>query len=315
MEKAVTIAGGGLAGLACGIRLLERGWSVELHERQRYPLRKVCGEFLSPAGWARVQALGAEPHLEQSPQPLRSARFYGGPELFADFALDPPAWGLSRAALDQALARRFQTLGGDLREGSEAPLERPGLVLATGRPSDGGSGAWMGWKGYLAAADAPPELDQADLLMLPLPQGYAGLSRIEDGRVSLCLVARTPVRVPELFASHPLLRRVFPSLAHFASIAGFSFVVQPGPGRAGDARRVFPPVVGDGMSQALRGGEALARRLDSGRGAWDLEALLRFKLALGLHHLMLWPRGRAAAVRLCRSRPWLAGRLYHWSRG
>ena len=315
MEKAVTIAGGGLAGLACGIRLRERGWAVTLHERGHYPLRKVCGEFLSPAGWARVQALGVEAFLERPPLPLASARFYGGPELFADFRLDPPAWGLSRAALDQALARRFQALGGDLREGSEAPLGHAGLVLATGRPSDGGPGAWMGWKGYLAAHDAPPELDQADLLMLPLPQGYAGLSRIEDGRVSLCLVARTPVRVPELFASHPLLQRVFPRLAHYASIAGFSFIVRPGDGRIGDARRVFPPVVGDGMSQALRGGEALAARLDGGRGAGDWEAALRFQLALGLHHLMLWPRGRAAAVRLCRARPGLAGRLYHWSRG
>jgi flavin-dependent dehydrogenase len=315
VEKAVTIAGGGLAGLACGIRLLERGWAVTLHERQRYPLRKVCGEFLSPAGWARVQALGAEAHLDRPPLPLRSARFYGGPELSADFSLDPPAWGLSRAALDQALARRFQSLGGDLREGSEAPLDAPGLVLATGRPSDAGAGAWMGWKGYLAAADAPPELDQADLLMLPLPQGYAGLSRVEDGRVSLCLVARTPVRVAELFASHPLLQRVHPALVHHASIAGFSFTVRPGSGRIGDAHRVFPPVVGDGMSQALRGGEALAQRLDQGRGSWDWEAALRFQLALGLHQLMLWPGGRAAVVRLCKSRPWLAGRLYHWSRG
>ena len=315
MEKAVTIAGGGLAGLACGIRLLERGWSVTLHERQRYPLRKVCGEFLSPAGWARAQALGAESFLERPPLPLRSARFYGGPELYADFSLDPPAWGLSRAALDQSLARRFQGLGGDLREGSEAPPDRPGMVLATGRPSDGGPGAWMGWKGYLAAADAPPELEQADLLMLPLPHGYAGLSRVEDGRVSLCLVARTPVRVPDLFESHPLLRRVFPRLAHYASIAGFGFGVRPGFGRVGDALRVFPPVVGDGMSQALRGGEALAARLDGAGGRLDLEGALRFRLALGLHHLMLWPAGRAAAVRLCRAKPWLAGKLYHWSRG
>jgi len=112
-----------------------------------------------------------------------------------------------------------------------------------------------------------------------------------------------------------LLERVFPRLTHHASIAGFNFTARPGVGVIGDARRVFPPVVGDGMSQALRGGENLAAQWNGGGAAWDWEAALRFQLALGLHHLMLWPRGRSAAVRLCRARPSLAGRLYHWSRG
>lgn len=319
MAAELSIAGGGLAGLACGIRLQERGWQVTVHERQHYPLKKVCGEFLSPLGWRRVVALGAAALLPQAPALLRRARFYGGPQQHVDFALEPPAWGLSRSALDSALAARFRALGGDLREGSEVAAHSqagPGWVLATGRPAVQGPSAWLGWKAYLTPDQAPPELAQADLLMLPLAQGYAGLARIEDGRVSVALVAKAPARLPELLASHPLLAALAPHLVAHAAVAGFAFSAHVAAGypRIGDARRVWPPVVGDGMSQALLAGESLAQRLATGRGGGEAGVALRYRLGLGLHHLMLWPSGRRAAVGLARAWPGLAEMIYRVSR-
>jgi hypothetical protein len=299
VEKTVSIAGGGLAGLARGIRLRQQGLPVRVHEAGHYPLKKVCGEFLSPQGWRRVQALGAAEGL--NPVPLRKARFYAGDADCFDFSLDPPAWGLSRAALDSALARRFQELGGELLEGSR--VDADGLdVDATGRPAARGGEKWMGWKAYLDAGQAPVELDQVDLLMLPVTGGYCGLSRIEDGRVSVCLAARAPVELAALLGSHPLLAPLAPFLKAHAAIANFDFSTKPGTGRLGDARRVWPPVVGDGMSQALAAGEG---------GTTDFQ----FLLAKGLHHLMLSRRARRLAAFCCRLFPSLPSALYRLSRG
>ncbi|MGH7441422.1 MAG: NAD(P)/FAD-dependent oxidoreductase [bacterium] len=315
MDKALSIAGGGLAGLACGIRLRERGWQVTVHERGRYPLKKVCGEFLSPRGWARVVALGAAKHLSALPQPLRSARFYSGTRFHADVSLYPHAFWLSRGALDQAMAARFVELGGELHEGSALDPALPGIVDATGRHSVPAVGAWMAWKGYLPADRAPIELDTVDLLMLPLPKGYAGLSRVEDGRVSVCLTAQGPVRLPLLLDAHPVLRRCSQYLEAHAAIAGFAFTGGPNTRAVGDARRVFPPVVGDGMTQALRSGEARAERL-GGTGKGEEAALeARYRAAKLLHSLMLWPPGRRATVGICALWPGLAQGLYRWSRG
>jgi flavin-dependent dehydrogenase len=315
MEKTLVIAGGGLAGLACGIRLAERGWQVTVHERRRYPLKKVCGEFLSPQGWRRVHALGAAPFLPRLPRELKRARFYSGDKAHFDMALKPSAWGLSRAALDTALADRFRELGGDLREGSELGTLEAGTLDARGRPPDDSTAAWIGWKAYLPAEAAPKELDQVDLLMLPVPGGYCGLARIEDGRVSVGLVAQGNPSLPALCASHPILAGHAADLQAHAAVARFDFRSYAGSGRLGDARRVWPPLLGDGMSQALAAGEATAVALDQGRKLWQPLAAFQFYLARGLHSLMLVPAARRTAVAVIRFMPGLPEGIYRMSRG
>ena len=310
MAKKIVIAGGGPAGLACGIRLKQAGYDVTVHERGNYPLRKVCGEFLSPRGWARFKALGAGRYLDQPPAALRRARFFADDQHFADLRLEPPAFGLSRAALDMALARCFRSLGGDLREGSS--FEGDGAdVDARGRPQEGGN--WLGYKAYL-----PPSaelLGQAgiDLLMLPLSHGYAGIARIEDGRLSVCLIAQAPVSLKELLHSHPLLAGAADHLVQHAAIAGFNLASYPGSQRIGDASRVWPPVVGDGISRAILGGEAKARQIMAGETS-PSEGGLDYRLALGLHQAMLAPGRRRMLLRLCKLWPGLAEAAYRMTR-
>src|SRR4051812_18021058 len=48
--RPITIVGGGLAGLALGILLRQRGVGVEIWEAGEYPRHRVCGEFISGAG-------------------------------------------------------------------------------------------------------------------------------------------------------------------------------------------------------------------------------------------------------------------------
>ncbi len=306
MKRAV-IAGGGLAGLACGIQLRQLGWEVQIHERRRYPLKKVCGEFLSDAGLRRCDALG----LRLNARPLRSARFYYSEDTWFDFDLRPGAWGIRREVLDSALADRFRALGGDLVEGSF--YQETATVVATGRPAS--EPAWLGWKGY---GDAETDLGGADLLMVPITGGYCGLARVDNGEISVCLVAKAPkqsIQPWRLLESHPLTRRMAGKLRPHASIAGFSFN-ESGKGTAiGDASRVWPPVVGDGMNRALAAGMREALRLDRGESrSGELGTRAQFFLSKAAHSLMLSPLALSVAGPLFRRIPALPAAFYRMSR-
>ena len=263
------IAGGGPAGLACGIRLLEYGWDVVVHERHRYPLRKVCGEFLSPAGLSRLRTLGADRHLTMQPVEIRRASFEFAPECVAEFPLRPAAWGLSREAMDTALADRFRALGGDLRVGSiwtESDKSEDAFVDARGRPLQSTGGRfWHGWKGYLDPQDVPGDFDPDSLRMLPVAGGYCGMSAVEDGRIGICFVSEHRAPPRQILDSHPFLSLISDRIRPHAAIAGFRFRAYSGVIRIGDRQRVWPPLVGDGMSRALGAGIAKAEWLATGR--------------------------------------------------
>lgn len=283
------IAGGGPAGLACGIRLLEHGWDVVVHERHKYPLRKVCGEFLSPAGLSRLQALGADRHLAVQPVEIRRASFEFAPGRLAEFVLQPAACGLSREAMDAALADRFRALGGDLREKSlwtESDNSEGAFVDATGRPPHSANGkVWHGWKGYLDRHDAPVDLEPDLLRMLPVAGGYCGMSAVEDGRIGVCFVSKQRSAPRQILDSHPFLSRIADKIRPHAAIADFRFRAFSGHTRIGDRQRVWPPLVGDGMSRALGAGIAEAERLVTGSDRsrrWNLA----FPAALFLHAAM-----------------------------
>jgi flavin-dependent dehydrogenase len=306
--ETLRIAGGGLAGLACGIRLREKGQQVEVHERRHYPLKKVCGEFLSPRGWSRCLELGIEAYLPHPPVPLKRARFYYSREGFFDFKLEAPAWGISREALDTALAKRFEALGGILKQGSA--IQDMDLD-ARGRPIQSGKARWIGWKGYLDPSDAPPVLSELQMLMMPILGGYCGISPIEDGRISVCFVAKAPAILDDLFRSHPLLERLSPKIKAHASIAGFDFSSNPGAQRIGDARRVWPPLVGDGMSRALGAGMDAADA--SNRNG--VSESLQFALSKAAHSFMLFDLGRAILGPLLKVMPVIPETFYRFSRG
>jgi len=318
MAQALTIVGGGPAGLACGIRLREQGWSVTVHERGRYPLKKVCGEFLSPKGWQSLRNLGADRYLPFAPRTLRRARFYADEKNHVDFNLDPPAWGLRRSALDTALAMRFRALGGRLEEGSDFGFASgdPEVLDARGRSLEKHEGPWMAWKGYLSAADAPPEMGTLDLIMLPVDQGYAGLAWMDDGSLSVCLIARRTSNVARILRSHALLSAVAPRLKAHTAIAGFSLTAHTGGRLLGDRRRVWPPLVGDGIHRALASGEAKAREYSHSAPAAQILDLSRvqFALAMGLHHGMLHAWTRRLGLACLRIGPGLATGLYRCTR-
>ena len=117
----VLIVGGGPAGAALAIALGQRGHSVLLLDRARFPREKACGECLSPGAVAHLHALGvADAVLAAGATPYRGLRLVAPDGARAEVCYPHGALGyaIPRMRLDPALlavARR--TPGVEVREG------------------------------------------------------------------------------------------------------------------------------------------------------------------------------------------------------
>src|SRR5438132_2322759 len=105
------VVGGGPAGATAALLLARAGWSVGLLERQTFPRRKVCGEYLSATNLPLLDRLGVGAAFrELAGPPVREVGlFSGGRVLRADLPRpDGCGWGraLSRERLDTLLLER-----------------------------------------------------------------------------------------------------------------------------------------------------------------------------------------------------------------
>jgi 2-polyprenyl-6-methoxyphenol hydroxylase-like FAD-dependent oxidoreductase len=269
--KPITIVGGGLAGLALGIGLRERGVPVTIHEAGHYPRHRVCGEFISGRGQVTLARLGLRELFDQAGAvTARTVAFFSATHSTAPRPLPVAANCLSRFALDAALAHKFRELGGELLIGNRFRGDfGEGLVRATGRqvPTEPGGARWFGLKIHARQVALT-----ADLEMHVSPHGYVGLCKINGGEVNVCGLFRR--RVGDQIAvksRHDLLRGQPGSplrqrLANatfddrsFCAVAALSLRPQQAAARSeiciGDALTLIPPVTGNGMSMAFESAE------------------------------------------------------------
>ena len=256
MYDAVVIGAGPAGASAAGLLAL-RGHRVLVLEKDRFPRRKVCGEFLSAQAAAQLAALGLRAEIEATAERIRHGTLSlpGGEEIA--FRLPEPAIGVSRTRLDERLARWAEDRGADLRFGVRARgvSAVPGGFLV--RVSDGPAhetigtrcvvGAWGRWdamdrgrqgngegrgRRFLAwSRDYEPDDALAGRVALYVfPGGYCGLSRVERGRVHLAGMVddATRRRLPHGWeavlaharASNPALDRVLARLAPSSDFRG-----------------------------------------------------------------------------------------------
>ena len=213
MTSPIVIAGGGLAGGAAACMLARAGRPVTLIERQSQPTDKICGEFLSAEAQHYLSAIGIDP-FALGGHKISSVRLVNGTSSVA-CKLPFAGAGLSRRVLDEALLHHAAQSGADVRRGHTLTLRqdrnpiildlgddeeiRPHTVfLATGKhdlrglrrkskaPSD-----LVGFKLHLHLDPAQTAALAGHVEIIMLPDGYAGLQLVENGKANLCLLVAT----------------------------------------------------------------------------------------------------------------------------
>ncbi len=285
------IIGAGLAGCSAAIQLAQAGVRVLLLEQSRYPVHKLCGEFLSVEVTEVFDRLGI----------LESVRNAGARTICRAYLttatgqsfrqlLPGTALGLSRYQLDQILFERSVQVGAQCRDGVVVKSVVGGLETGFEVITSQGTfksrvvlGAY-GKKSALSAAlthRSPFVAFKAHYTGLEIPDlielhafdgGYCGLSAIEAGQVNLCWIGHDRIlqgllqgnrALPPALYTNPILAdrlsrmQIVPGSQH--GLSQISLDSKPKFAQdicqIGDTAGMITPLCGDGMAMALRSTE------------------------------------------------------------
>jgi menaquinone-9 beta-reductase len=315
-EHDAIIIGGGPAGSSAAISLAVSGLRVLLLEEKHLPRHKLCGEFITPESFPTLRRLKVmERMLAAGAQKIErltlSAPTGRAVQITIAEMSSESSWAmsLSRARFDQILFDRAREAGATCLEGvavksceperSEArsveamtlsdgkvvTFRAPLIIDASGRNSrlmirpDERAGGRRGsrlyaMKAHLEGVEGIEE--QVELYFFP--QGYGGLSRVEDGLVNLCFIVNEKnvresggdaAKVVEQTVKNNRLARSrlcrFEVVGRWQSAGPLSFgtrrLSRNGIIAVGDASGMIDPFTGTGMQIALRTGEMAAQSI------------------------------------------------------
>jgi flavin-dependent dehydrogenase len=185
-----------------------------LLEKERAPIHKVCGEFVSSEGVAMLADIGVDVK-RLGAAPIRGFRLHG-PHRSCEALLPSQAYGLSRFRLDEELLNQAERLGAEVRRGcvvkelregifgpsesillatSQGEVQAQRLIVATGktdfRPIQKREGRDSGLVGFKMHLRLKPSLrkklkEHCDLFVFK--HGYGGLAPIEDELANFCFL-------------------------------------------------------------------------------------------------------------------------------
>ncbi|MEP3211566.1 MAG: NAD-binding protein, partial [Luteolibacter sp.] len=266
MTEEITIIGGGLTGLSLAIGLRGNGIPVTLHEAGHYPRHRVCGEFISGVSESTLETLGITCALADAAR-HSTVSWFRGNALLRENRLPSPALAISRHLLDDRLRKLATSVEASIHTGSRQKISPhiPGTVWAAGRKPV--NGEWIGLKAHLRGFETTSHLE-----MHSGPNGYLGITPIEDGWFNVCglfridrtITARHADLLPAYLSENGncyLAARLASAEwkpGSFTAVAGFDLGLQaPTPGvlALGDSHAIIPPFTGNGMSMAFQSAE------------------------------------------------------------
>jgi menaquinone-9 beta-reductase len=299
--KKITIVGGGLAGLICGIQLAKKGVPSMILEKKNFPVHKVCGEYISNETKSYLNALGVFPNAVQ-PKDISKFQLSSIRGLSATMPLDLGGFAISRFYLDAFLAEKASKSGVEIVTNCEvnniafdgdkfsiqtsfgteeadivvgAYGKRSRLDLKLDRPFMKKRSPYVGVK-YHVKTDAHPD----GLISLHnFHGGYCGLVNIENNLTNICyLASRDQVRrfknlsefEQHVVWENPHLKRILSNsdmvIEKPLVINEISFETkQPVENHllmAGDAAGMITPLCGNGMAMAIHSGKIVAECIE-----------------------------------------------------
>ena len=106
----VSVAGGGLAGLALSIQAARAGYKTVLFEKEQYPFHRVCGEYISLESWNFLERLGL-PLTEMNLPIIKTLQVTAPNGKLFQTQLPLGGFGISRYQLDYELAKIAKQAG------------------------------------------------------------------------------------------------------------------------------------------------------------------------------------------------------------
>jgi flavin-dependent dehydrogenase len=285
----LAVIGGGPAGSSAAITAARLGARVVLFEARDYPRHKVCGEFVSAEALHVLASLlekwpAAQAMFEAAPAIQRTRLWLGRRVMEAP--VSPAALSITRYILDAQLWSAARAVGVATRANCEVssvegdgPFQLPTscgdysaktLIVAAGRWSQftrdrsvSPGPRWIGVKGHFQEARPYASTD-----LYFFEGGYCGVQPVAKDIVNACAMVRSDcaTSLEEVFQQHPGLAsraagwsRVTPTVTTAPLIYRQPAPVEGNVMFAGDAAAFIDPFVGDGISIALRGGQAAAQ--------------------------------------------------------
>ncbi len=291
------VLGGGLAGLTCATLLAAAGHDVLLAEKKQYPFHRVCGEYVSNEAKPFLTDLGVFKSLPDLPQ-INSLLVSSPSGRTLETPLDLGGFGVSRYALDHSLCQLAKAEGAKVWENAqvdalqfnngqfEARLQdgrqlRARLVIgAFGKRSVLDANLNRGFlqkrSPYIGVKYHIESTFPDDLIALHnFENGYCGISKIEDGKHTLCYLSHHSSLKKEgsiarleknVLQANPHLKEIFgtarflydkPLVISEVSFSTKSCFEQQA-FMVGDAAGMIAPLCGNGMAMALHGAKTLA---------------------------------------------------------